>query len=613
MDITTLPPTSILHNHSHLSPLLPSPFANTHNSVAYQHGNRSRSRRPLSISSSFIYSNNANALHLPFTHQLRNGYYDQFRPPADGSCALSKLPDEVMVGVLGYLDWEDLLDVRLVCGRWNDLISTFASSLVDDVTFLSLPRIQRCRSTLPEMEACTTSICTGVDAPSMSSLRKLILRNVKRLHVHLFPYPLPTYSSAGTTRSGAQSPSSNLLALLDAIPVDQLVSLSLPFSAPYLTGEEIGGVLRRIGGKLERLDLRGSGLVGSRWLQWLQDISCTSGGLKELDLGYTSISALPTSRTNDGSISGRSSPNPMIPGDICLSSMPSPDPFRQLKALCLASCTYIPDTTLAAFLADLPPTIERLDLSRLEAVSFEALWHMRVVHSIGGEDEGMMMDQEITLVPTALNEIKLIGIDHLTRLDIRQLKRHWEQQRSRCFPSQDTDIVMSYQEVASQPPCMSFGLSTPPSQITSNMPPSPPTTPGRGTPPTLSPAPRFDPQLRGSLQRVLTYSPPEPPSEPFLQSLESAFPGSRKSIPIPTKVPNAGRGAVEGVTAPFGLPTPPPSEEGLVKTGLHKGIDIHVIHSAILESEDEAGYRQFIGEVAGAQPRGEGHLGLGIH
>jgi hypothetical protein len=70
---------------------------------------------------------------------------------------------------------------------------------------------------------------------------------------------------------------------------------------------------------------------------------------------------------------------------------------------------------------------------------------------------------------------------------------------------------------------------------------------------------------------------------------------------------------VEGVTAPFGLPTPPPSEEGLVKTGLHKGIDIHVIHSAILESEDEAGYRQFIGEVAGAQPRGEGHLGLGIY
>jgi hypothetical protein len=33
---------------------------------------------------------------------------------------------------------------------------------------------------------------------------------------------------------------------------------------------------------------------------------------------------------------------------------------------------------------------------------------------------------------------------------------------------------------------------------------------------------------------------------------------------------------------------------------------INIVHSAILESEDEAGYRQFIGEVAG------GTVGLGF-
>jgi len=39
---------------------------------------------------------------------------------------------------------------------------------------------------------------------------------------------------------------------------------------------------------------------------------------------------------------------------------------------------------------------------------------------------------------------------------------------------------------------------------------------------------------------------------------------------------------------------------------MRERIGINIVHSAILESEDEEGYRQFIGEVAG------GTVGLGL-
>jgi hypothetical protein len=50
----------------------------------------------------------------------------------------------------------------------------------------------------------------------------------------------------------------------------------------------------------------------------------------------------------------------------------------------------------------------------------------------------------------------------------------------------------------------------------------------------------------------------------------------------------------------------PDDMEGIHKNGSPEDTSINIVHSAILESEDEAGYRQFIGEVAG------GTVGLGL-
>lgn len=321
-------------------------------------------------------------------------------------------------------------------------------------------------------------------------MRNHLLRSVRHLDLNLFPYL--------TSRTGHSSTA--LISLLEAIPPNRLKSLSVPFSAAHLPGADLGGVLRKIGTELEFLDVKGSGIVGSRWIGWLAEIGKEGGGLKHLDIGFTAISTLP----------------PANPDGV--------DPMRNLRTLKMASCTHLSPTVLTDFLAEVPVTIESLDLSRLDHVSFEALWNMRVVHD----------DQ-----PTSLKEIKVVGIDHLTRRDVRRLKAHWEEQRRNCFDLEMEELT----------PIIStkWGYTTPP---TLYAPLSPPTTPDGDD----------------AVLRILSPS-PTMPTGPF---------GSRSRLPTPPRSVS------------------PPARD----VDVEDKVSINIIHSAILESEDEDGYRRFIGEVA---------------
>ncbi|KAK4685581.1 hypothetical protein P7C73_g4556, partial [Tremellales sp. Uapishka_1] len=333
--------------------------------------------------------------------------------------------------------------------------------------------------------------------PLLSSL----LPSLQHLHLHLFPYT---------------STPAVLHSLLDAVPPDQLLSLSLPFSARYLSHSDLVDLLSRIGGKLQKLDLRGSSLAGSDWVDIFDRMGSAGNGLQELDLGFTSISFLPS-----------------------LASL------SDLRKLSLASCLNLPPHILGACLRNLPGTIEHLDLSRLDQIPFQSLWDLRVVSHPEGADADPL--------PTRLAEIKVVGIDHLTRRDVRNLNRHWEDQRRPSVARAITSASNSYPH-----------------------------------PEPRTPEPRYH-----HLPAVSPSSPPTPdivtPSDhPFLRALSAPSKVSEMHSFFPSP-PSPPRRINQTPTAPS-LDT--------------EGISIHVVHSAILESEDEEGYRRFIGEVVG------GTLGL---
>ena len=549
MDITLLPPTPILSNHSHLT-LLPSPFTPSRRLRPYQLSGYAPSSHPRLCASYTSSPSRHRSIPCP-------------PPPQDGHCILDDLPDEIICNVFSFLDWSEVLQLRPVSRRWSDL--ALSPSLHQSISLLCLPPL-----------------------PLPSSLVK-ILRNIRHLHLHLFPYPAVT--------PGSPHPTTALLTLLEAIPPDQLVSLSLPFSAPYLPAPDLGAVLQRIGSRLEYLDLRGSGLVGSKWTEWIRHVGSKGRGLKSLDLSFTSISTLPgcpapasparpfrnplTLRTATPMSSSRSASSDDTTAEETL------EPFRNLKYLSLSSCAYLSEQVLDAFLANLPPSIEQLDISRLEVVSFEALWHLRVV-----EHEGETLQDSWTTLPwnnpppkpTALSEVKIVGIDHLTRLDIRRLKSHWESQRKACYPSPACSPSAAVSPVPI--PLMGWKTSvTPPSRTA---PPSPPATP--------SPPSRRDILGLSSSSRHDTLGYPTPPDDhPFISRPSSSN----------------------------GLPTPPPESSGKrdadsmdvnVMMEEKRRTEINIIHSAILESEDVDGYRRFIGEVAGGVvPLHPHFVGLGHH
>lgn len=524
MDITLLPPSSILSNHSHHLyhalplPLLPSALPRN---TGCSHTAISPYRR----------------------HPLTPRPYEP-HPPSDGRSPITELPDELVLEVFRYLDWKQLLPLQRTCRRFNDLAKS--GSLHHSISIGSVPPM-----------------------PLPITLTR-VLPHIRDLHLSLSPYP----SSSGSTAS--------ILNLLDSIPPDQLLSLSLPFSASYLSSGELGRVVQRIGGKLEKLDLRGSAVSGKGWLDWIDSVGKNGKGLKELDLGFTNITELPALSSKEP-VRGTEADN--------VGKSPTPmnvHPFRYLKTLSLASCTSLSPSTIYTFLSTLPPSLVTLDVSRLEQTSFEALKNMCVIH----DDE-----------PTALREVKVVGIDHLTRLDIRKLKYHWEEQRQACSTSGPGETLRELSEHGSRvwgeprtpelqidrmsispstpdsPPGLSssYGSDSEPSSLGSDssfggMPDSPRL---------LAPDNSFDsPQERYT-------------KHPFLTDLHKVNGQDQRQVqmignysPCSTPIPMLGPGRK--------AEQPKETDDG-----------IKIVHSAILESEDEAGYRQFIGEVAG------GTVGLG--
>ena len=447
------------------------------------------------------------------------------------------LPDELLISIFGWLEWDELLRLQSVCRKWRE-ISVYPG-LHRSLTFFALPP-----SPLPRI------------------IPNTIMRSVRHILLHLFPYP---------TRSvGGVHPTSILITLLGSIPKDQLLSLSLPFSAPYLPAAELWCIMNNLGGKLQHLDLRGSGLSGGKWTEWVTEVGKYGDGLKSLDMGFTSINALPP--TSNAAFPGQGE-----------AEKEKVDVYRNLQSLSLASCTYLPPNVLRDFLADLPPTIERLDLSRLDNVTYEALWNMRVLYplptsyGVTKEEEGGRGGGGGGWGVSELKEIKVVGIDHLTRLDVRRLKAHWEEQRRAVLPPPPATSLWNEGTKPFQPVPIRWTPMTPPPSGPAGLPASP----SRGL---------------DRVKDVLDDSPPIP-NHPFV-----------------------------GIGS---LPTPPPSvSPPLFSSGYHRPqdgeeereedrVEIHIVHSAILESEDEAGYRQFIGEVVGGTvapgtPGGAGGHGYGL-
>lgn len=540
MDITMLPPSAILSHHSHQvyhsgPPAPPAPTPALLPSAL--------PRRVGRYTPSFSYTPCPH--HAPGMSTYRYTPRPKYEPtpPTGTRCPIMELPDELWLEMLKFMDWEDLLRVRGVNRRLAGL--ALSPALHHSLTLTSLPPMP-----IPEIMA------------------RHLLPPVRHLQLHLFPYPSP---------SAAIHPSLAIQALIEAIPADQLVSLSLPFSAPYLSSTELGTILRHKGGKLEKLDLRGSGVAGRSCLDWITHIGkqAAGGGLRELDLGFTNITELPTLASPKANVAGPGPfnrlptppPDNARPDSDSVPPIPAHLPFTNLRTLSLASCTSISPSSLLTFLRDLPPSLEVLDISRLEQTSFEALWGMKVVHN--GE-------------PTALREIKVVGIDHLTRLDIRRLKRHWETQRRAC------DTIYNY-AFDPEPPIELKARRVWGEPKTPELVPSSSVTPPMSIP---HPTPaqvqarqrRNSPILLTPPDNDLELSPPQPTSyddkHPFLLSPPSITTYHRMDRP----------------STPCPVPAPAAKD----------AVSINILHSAILESEDEAGYRQFIGEVAG------GTVGLGF-
>ncbi|KAL7423372.1 Proteolipid protein 2 [Cryptotrichosporon argae] len=301
---------------------------------------------------------------------------------------------------------------------------------------------------------------TSIPSPLPPLLAQLA-KHGRHLTLHPFPYP--------SARA--------VLALFDELGAGQLQSLSMPFAPPHVVAA-LGPALARIGTRLTHLDLRGSDLsfLDS---DWLAPLGAAGPGLHHLDLGYTSLVSLPL------------------------------EPLRHLTRLSL-SFAFISRAALAKLLADLPPSIERLDLSRLPHLPLAALMGVPVTTSAG---------------PTRLKEVNVIGIDHLTRTDIRRLQRHWDDQRRSLHVDEPLFVPVA---------------------------PRSPRTPEHRS------AALFEPPLT-------------PPDDDPSSSIDSG----------------SCAGKADGRARRHRCPTP---DEG----------GIRIVHSAILESEDEAGYRQFIGEVVGA-------------
>lgn len=472
---------------------------------------------------------------------LRRSGNPLLHPPPAGQCPIARLPDELWLEVLQYLEWEEVLAIRPVSRRVAAL--ALSPPLHRSLTLFHLPL-----SPLPPV------------------LRERVLPLVRHLALHFAPSPPEWHRRPGrgphSANSGAH-PGTALLSLLQAIPADRLLSLSIPCSSTFMAWDQLAPELKRIGGTLERLNFRRAGLGGHAWAEWMRCIGVNGRGLRELDLGTNAITTLPSDM-----------------------------PWSHLEHLSLHSCYLLPKDKLASFLAALPPSLHTLDLTGLQQLSLDALYAMRVT-----------MDEE----RTPLSTVKLVGIDHLTRADVRDLERHWEVQRrgssESCAPPYPIPSTYTFSSPTSAyTPSLGSSLGSSLRSTSSlGLSPGMPQTPGSPdadtdtlyTPPPsppLSPTPGSSDTTWRFAAMGAAVATPSP-----IKQLRPTFGFNTRTPPAAATAAAAAGPAVFGGQVGLGLDllaplTPPPAPAAAAGK-------VTIVHSALLESDDEAGYRQFIGEV----------------
>ncbi|WWC59017.1 uncharacterized protein I303_101563 [Kwoniella dejecticola CBS 10117] len=564
MDITHLPPSRILTYHSHLSnSLLPSALSKDP-SNSYSASSTSSSASKDRASSRCQYHHHYQDQGILKQALKRNSLS---LAPRDGASPFSTLPTEIALSILSYLDLPDILTLSRASRRLHEL--TRSPALYRELMLNELPApipISLERLILPAVRDLTLQL--HYHQYRNTPLRTLLYRRKPNIYTHTHTR-VPSYRFI----EGRERGPSILEPLLKHIKLDQLTSLKIPFSSSYLPLEDLFNILDGLGANLRKLDLRGSNLNGHEWMKKFERFS----KLENLDLAFTNIH-----------------------------SLPPPSTFKNLKVLSLSSCCSISPVLLSAFLGELPPTIEKLDLSRLEQIPFRALWDMRVICprlELGQQGDTR---QGEGLVLTRLREIKLVGIDHLTRRDIRGLRKHWEDQRKECIHKEQTEFEFELSnDLPGLNPCewdmkeprtpeMVSRSSSPTSSSTSTSSSGDeeelrtPSTSYSQTPRTPPPRVRNSPDQPQNRKITL------PSQHTFLQSLSTSTdhlfdPHSATRVRYLTDL------SVKSMERNRACLDEQPD-----------AVRIDIIHSAILESEDEDGYRQFIGEVVG------GTLDVGI-
>ncbi|WRT65205.1 uncharacterized protein IL334_002148 [Kwoniella shivajii] len=537
MDITLLPPSHILTHHSHLA-LLPSalPLDSANSSHHPQQQGRERVR----------------------SHQRRTINHYLPLPPKDGSSPFSSLPTEIILIILSQLDLMTLLSLRSVSNRSNGLVLTPA--LHRELTLHHIP------------------------VPLPTLLKENILPSIRKLNLHVFPYPTISprldislvhgnrygygygFGSGfglGGKRKKIQienntkvdHPSLALLELLKYVRLDELLELNIPFSSAYLPSEEVDLLLRKLGNNIRKLDLRASSLIDQEDVsEGIENPFKKFINLKELDIGFTTIRTLPL-----------------------------PHMFDNLEKLSLSSCSTLSEESLSKFLLEIPVSIRYLDLSRLDQIPFSSLWNLKVIHQIEGEER---------CVPTDLEEVKVVGIDHLTRRDVRSLKQWWETQRRDCIRlSFVEEREMEVNEVdwrkrdPRTPELVRPSLSTSEGRLSSSS--SSQSSISSSSWDEIRTPPEFSPMRFRTSPSMVSRKFNLPNQHISLQSLSSS--------PSPHNLSQTPYTAPSNITSSRGRGRCKNEDE----ENEHQNISINIVHSAILESEDEDGYRRFIGEVVG--------------